>query len=105
MLSGEWSPIGHEHDAIDSLYRMRFASYIRSGATTCGRLDAAPEQIRTRTLAVRAFDMHGSMLSWELVEGRELEAVIGRLLADPKAQYLRVHYAALDRYAAWVERN
>lgn len=89
-----------EQRAADPLYRMRFASYIRSD-----RVDEVPGSFRNRTLAVRAFDARGLMLSWELVEGSCLEAVIGRLLADPKAQYLRIYYAALDRYAARVERK
>ena len=88
------------YHAADPLYRMRFPSYIRSE-----HVDEVPEQFRNRTLAVRAFDAHGLMLSWELVEGPRLEEIIGRLLAEPNAQYLRVHYAALDRYAGRVERK
>lgn len=44
------------------------------------------------------------MLSWELTEGEHLEAVIERLLADPRAAYLHIQLAAPGCYAARVER-
>ena len=45
------------------------------------------------------------MTGWELVEGRDLEAAIGRLFANPRAVYLHIHYAAPGCYAARVERS
>jgi hypothetical protein len=53
-----------------------------------------PEQLRLRTLAVRAFDAQAMMLGWELVEGRELEGAIERLFGEPQAAYLHIHFAA-----------
>jgi len=35
---------------------MRFAIYVRKGEETCEAVDQVPEQLRLRTLAVRAFD-------------------------------------------------
>ena len=63
-----------------------------------------PEQLRLRTLAVRAFDTNAMMTGWELVEGRDLEAAIERLFVNPSAAYLHIHYAAPGCYAARVER-
>ena len=63
------------------------------------------DQLRLRTLAVRAFDANGMMVGWELVEGRDPEAAIERLNGDPRAAYLHVHYAAPGCYAAREERN
>jgi hypothetical protein len=63
-----------------------------------------PEQLRLRTLAVRAFDANAMMVGWELVDGRELEAAIERLFAEPRAAYLHIHFAAPGCYAARVER-
>lgn len=98
-------PAGDEQHAARVAYRLRFASYIRSGETSCDRSSDVPEQWRIRVFAVNAFDAHGAMLGTELVEGRYLEAAIGRLLADPNAQYLKIHYANPGRYAARVERD
>ena len=94
----------YEHHAVDSPYRMRFAIYVRKGEKTYDAIDQIPEQLRTRQLAARAFDKHGMMVGWELVEGAKLEAAIERLLAEPRAAYLHIHFAAPGCYAARVER-
>lgn len=96
--------VNYEHHPVDSPYRMRFAVYVRRGEKTYDAVDAIPEQLRIRTLAVRAFDANAMMAGWELVEGRELEAAIERLFANPAAAYLHIHYAAPGCYAARVDR-
>jgi hypothetical protein len=93
-----------EHHAVDSPYRMRFAVYVRKGERTYDAVDQIPQQLRTRSLAVRGFDADGMMVGWELAEGAHLEDAIARLLADPRAAYLHVHYAAPGCYAARVDR-
>jgi Protein of unknown function (DUF1203) len=94
----------YEHHGVDSPYRMRFAIYVREGDTRYDAIDQVPEQLRTRPLAVRAFDIEAMMTGCELVDGREVEAAIERLFANPKAAYLHVHFAAPGCYAAQVER-
>lgn len=94
----------YEHHAVDSPYRMRFAIYVRKGEQTYDAVDEIPDQLRKRTLAARAFDRDGMMVGWELVEGAKLEGTIERLLAEPRAAYLHLHYAAPGCYAARVER-
>ena len=96
--------VNYEHHAVDSPYRMRFAIYVRQGERTYDKVDAVPEQLRKRTLAARAFDQDGMMVTFELVEGGKLEEAIERLFADPRAAYLHVHFAAPGCYAARVER-
>jgi hypothetical protein len=83
---------------------MRFAIFVRNGEETYDAVDQVPEQLRLRTLAVRSFDADAMMVDRELAEGRDLEAAIGRLFADPRAAYLHVHFAAPGCYAARVER-
>lgn len=96
--------VNYEHHPVDSPYRMRFAIFVRKGDRTYDALDTVPEQLRKRTLAVRAFDAAGMMLGVELVDGAKLEDAIGRLFADPCAAYLHIHFAAPGCYAARVER-
>jgi hypothetical protein len=96
--------VNYEHHAVGSPYRMRFAIYVRKGDETYDAVDEVPDQLRLRMLAVRAFDADAMMLAWALVDGRQLEAEIERLLADPKTAYLHVHFAAPGCYAARVER-
>src|SRR6516225_8883852 len=96
--------VNYEHHPVDSPYRMRFAIYVRKGEETYDKVGEIPEQLRIRTLAVRAFDSDAMMVGWELVDGCELEAAIERLFLKPRANYLHVHFAAPGCYAARVDR-
>ena len=96
--------VNYEHHPVSSPYRMRFAVYVRKGEETYNAIDEVPEQLRIRTLAVRAFDADAMMVGWELIDGRQLEAAVERLFADPRAAYLHVHYAAPGCYAARIDR-
>lgn len=96
--------VNHEHHAVASPYRMRFAIYVRPGELTYDAVDTVPDQMRRRTLAVRGFDADGMMTGWELIEGTSLEDAIERQFAEPRAAYLHVHFAAPGCYAARIER-
>jgi len=96
--------VNYEHHAVASPYRMRFAIFVRADETTFDAVDTVPDQLRGRTLAVRAFDSGAMMVGCELVAGEKLESTIARLFADPRSAYLHLHYAAPGCYAARVER-
>ena len=96
--------VNYEHHGVDSPYRMRFAIYVRKGETRYDAVDEVPAQLRRAQLAVRAFDADAMMVGWELIDGRELEGAIERLLANARTAYLHVHFAAPGCYAARVER-
>ena len=53
--------VNYEHHAVESPYRMRFAIYVREGEATFDAVNAVPDQLRRRTLAVRGFDENGMM--------------------------------------------
>jgi hypothetical protein len=96
--------LNYEHHAADSPYRMRFAIYVRKGDETYDAVNEVPEQLRKRTLAVRAFDTSAMMIAHELIDGAKVEDAIERLFADPRAAYLHVHFAAPGCYAARIDR-
>jgi hypothetical protein len=96
--------VNFEHLPVDSPYRMRFAIFVRKDDETYDAVDEVPEQLRIRMLAVRAFDSEGMMVSFKLVDGRELEGAIDQLFTQPSAEYLHVHFAAPGCYAARVDR-
>ena len=96
--------VNYEHHAVASPYRMRFAIYVRQDEKTFDAVDAVPEQLRKRTLAVRGFDAEAMMIGWELTEGAQLEQAIEKLFADPGTAYLHAHFAAPGCYAARIER-
>jgi hypothetical protein len=96
--------INYEHLPVESPYRMRFAIFVREGDQTYDRINEVPDQLRKRTLAVRAFDRQGMMAGFELVEGHALEQAIEKLFRLPQAEYLHVHFAAPGCYAARVDK-
>jgi hypothetical protein len=96
--------VNYEHHSVNSPYRMRFAIFVRKGERTFDAIDEVPDQLRSRMLAVRAFDGDAMMVGWRLVDGCALEGAIEQLFADPSAVYLHVHFAAPGCYAARVDR-
>jgi Protein of unknown function (DUF1203) len=96
--------VNYEHLPVDSPYRMRFAIFVREGDETYDKVDEIPAQLRSRTLAVRAFDRKGMMTGFQLAEGSELEAAIEKQFRTPGADYLHVHFAAPGCYAARIDR-
>ena len=65
-LGDELVLVNFEHLPVDSPYRMRFAIFVREGDQTYDKVDEVPQQLRERTLAVRAFDDKGMMIGFEL---------------------------------------
>jgi len=96
--------LNYEHHPVASPYRMRFAIYVREDETTFDAINQVPEQLRLRTLAARGYDSNAMITGWTLTDGRDLEAAIAQLFADPRADYLHLHFAAPGCYAARVDR-
>lgn len=93
-----------EHHAVASPFRASHAIYVRRGEQTFDAVDQVPEQLRLRLLSLRSFDAAGMLTAADVVDGRELEGGIARLLADERAAYLHVHFAKPGCYAARVVR-
>ncbi len=96
--------VHHEHHAVASPFRASHALYVREGETQFDAVDQVPQQLRGRLLSVRAFDRAGMLVDADVVDGQVLEPVIARLLGDPRADYLHVHYAKPGCYAARIDR-
>jgi hypothetical protein len=96
--------VHHEHHAVASPYRASHAIYVRKGETQFDAVDEVPEQLRLRLLSVRAFDRAGMMVGADVVDGKQLEGLVARLLDDERAGYLHVHFARQGCYAARIER-
>lgn len=97
--------MNYEHQPAASPFRSSHAIFIREGAQQArpGQ-NEVPEFLRKRLLSVRAFDDRGMMLDADVVDGRQLEALIERLFTNQSADYLHIHNARLGCYAALVER-
>jgi hypothetical protein len=97
--------VNYEHHAVESPYCSRYAIYVRPGEQSYDAVDSVPEQLRSRLLAVRAYDAQGMLVAYELGAGEALDEIATRQLADSTAAYVHVHYAAAGCYAARIERG
>ncbi len=97
--------VHHEHQPASTPYRSGHAIYVRAGAVEARpEVGEVPPVLRRRLLSVRSFDASGMMVDADVVEGRDVEPVIERLLARPDAAYLHLHNAKPGCYAARVDR-
>ncbi|MEO9132123.1 MAG: DUF1203 domain-containing protein [Sphingomonas sp.] len=98
--------INHEHLAVESPYRQCHAIFVREGAAEAAQFESyVPEQLAIRTLSLRAYDAEGMMTDADLVEGRDLAALIDRFFADPSVAYLHAHNAKRGCFAARIDRG
>src|SRR5271155_6265308 len=76
--------LNYLHQPADTPYKASHAIFVREGAERPyeGR-DETPESLRLRMLSLCAFDASGFMVDADLADGRDLEAAIERLLANP----------------------
>ncbi|MEP6938252.1 MAG: DUF1203 domain-containing protein [Rudaea sp.] len=96
--------VNHEHLAVASPYRSRHAIYVRADEVQFDAIDEVPAMLRRRLLSLRGFDAHGMMTACDVVEGRDLETLVERMLADAATEYLHAHIARPGCYAARIER-
>lgn len=98
--------VNHEHQPAATPYRSSHAIFVREGAPAAyDQCDVIPEVLRTRMLSLRAFDIDHMMVDAGLVDGREADALITRLFADPRVAYIHAHYATRGCYAGRIDRN
>ena len=97
--------LNYEHLAVDTPYRSRHAIYVIEGEQrTFDAVDEVPGVMRRRMLSLRAFDAAGTMIDADLVDGRDIEPLIERLLGNAQAAYVHAHYAKRGCFAARIER-
>jgi hypothetical protein len=96
--------VNYEHQGADTPYRSRHAIYVRQGEETYDAIDQVPDQLRIRTLSLRAFDEAGFIRAADLVAGAGLEPALEQLLSDPAVAYVQAHFAKFGCYAARIDR-
>jgi hypothetical protein len=93
------------HQPADSPYRASGPIFIRQVARRATpAINDVPELLRLRTLSVRAYDADSLMQDADIVDGRELEALIERFFGNPRVSYLHVHFARPGCYACRIDR-
>jgi len=97
--------VNFEHQPANTPYRATHAIYVRRAAEKAyDAVDVIPEVLRTRLLAIRAFDAEHMMIDAEVCDGTQAADLFERFLSAPQTSYLQVHNAKRGCYAARVER-
>jgi hypothetical protein len=96
--------VHYEHLPVESPFRASHAIYVSRAERARPAPNEVPLVLRSRLLSVRAFDTAGMLVDADACEGGAVEAVARRLLSDPRAGYLHVHFAKPGCYAARVDR-
>jgi hypothetical protein len=93
------------HQPANTPYRASHAIFVLEDAQAAfDRTGEVPLSMRTRVLSLRAFDADHMMVDADVVDGRDVEGLIGRLFADSRTAYVHAHYARRGCYAARIER-
>lgn len=97
--------INYEHQPAPTPYRSSHAIFVREGAAGAYEsVNEVPDVMRIRPLSLRAFDSSGMMLDADLVDGREIEALIERFFDNPDVAYIHVHNAKRGCYSGRIDR-
>jgi hypothetical protein len=97
--------VNHVHQAAATPYHASHAIFVLEHAGDAyDRVGEIPEVLRPRTLSLRAFDATGMMVDADLVDGRQVEALIERLLDNPAVDCVHAHYAKQGCFACRIER-
>jgi hypothetical protein len=97
--------VNYIHQCGSNPYRASHAVFVREGAERAAVFpNEVPPALQVRPLSVRAFDASHWMVDAELCDGRDLDGLVRRLLANEAVDYLQVHFAKRGCYAARVER-
>ena len=97
--------VNHVYQPANTPYRASHAIFVREGALdTYDKIDEVPEVMRTRLLSMRAFDAHGMMLDADVVDGRQIEAVINRFFLSSRVAYIHAHNAKPGCYSGRIDR-
>jgi hypothetical protein len=97
--------VNYVHQPARTPYHASHAIFVREGAErTFDAIDEVPHVLRLRTLSLRGFQLDHYLADAALVDGRELEREVQRMLAQPEIAYIQAHYAIRGCYAARIER-
>ena len=102
--------VNHAHLPDAGPYRACHAIYVIEGASrSFDAVDRVPSVLRPRTLSLRAFSKderlgEAMMVDADLVEGRDVEALIARFFAKPEVAFIHAHFARRGCFACRIDR-
>jgi hypothetical protein len=97
--------LNHVCQPADTPYRASHAIFVLEGAETrYDRTGEIPEVMRRRLLSLRAYDAADMMIDADVVEGRDIEAVIERFFANAEVATIHAHNAKRGCYSGRIDR-
>ena len=98
--------LNFEHQPGETPYRSRHAIFVKEGAAEGHpEPDSIPASIASRLLSVRAFDADHEMIDADVIEGAEVSDLLSAFFANPKVDYIHLHFARRGCFAAKVTRS
>jgi hypothetical protein len=67
--------------------------------------DVIPDQLRRRLLALRGYDRAGNMVAADVVDGREMEPLLDKLLGKDEVAFVHVRNARPGCFACAIDRS
>ncbi len=97
--------LNYTHQPANNPYHASHAIFVAESAKTrYDKVDEVPQAMRIRTLSLRAYDANDLIVDADLVDGRQIEELIGRFFEDSKVAYIQAHYAKYGCYAGRIDR-
>jgi hypothetical protein len=97
--------LNYAHLDAASPYRSSHAIFVCDGATErYDRINEVPDVMRGRLLSLRAFSADDMLVDADVVDGREIEALIERFFANPAVAYIHAHNAKPGCYSGRIDR-
>jgi len=98
--------LNFEHQPGESPYRSRHAIFVSAGAEESHpAADTVPDMLTSRLLSVRAFNRSHEMIDADVIDGKDVSALISAYFDNPEASYIHLHFARRGCFAAKVTRT
>jgi hypothetical protein len=93
--------LNHVCQPAHTPYRATHAIFVKEGAeNTFDRINEIPEVMRTRL----AYDADGMMVDAEVVDGKDIEALIAQFFRSANVAYIHAHNAKRGCYSGRIDR-
>lgn len=97
--------LSYEHQPAPTPYRSSGPIFVRENADEASfDTDEIPTEMRGRLFSARAYDERGMMIDADVIEGREIEKLIGQVFENENVSYIHLHHARRGCYACRVDR-
>lgn len=98
--------LNFRHQDAASPYRSNGPIFVEEGSSVAASIprNTIPDVLARRLLSLRAYDAAGMIVDADVVEGRDAEPLIQKLLANDSVSEIHVHFARRGCYAARIVR-